>query len=473
MNNKSTPAEKDKIAKNIRKLLLNALTRKGWYFFENPNLVKCWEVMGCENAECPSYNSSNLRCWQVSGSCCDGEPQGDFAKKMGNCHKCMVYKKATQGDICFEIGEDFNNLMFQLKFKEDELLSAVKVSESKNRELEELNREINILLTKLDRKNLQLKELSVKDGLTGLYNYRFFSKFLRDQYKLAKRYRFQLSCIMIDIDFFKAVNDTYGHLAGDEILKQLGTILKKNVRDTDKVVRYGGEEFVILFPHTDSGNAYAKSEQLREMVSGFKFSAGSKNLNITVSIGLATYPAGEKISEAEQLVKSADEALYHAKENGRNQTFLFEGEKAGRNKAVAAGCEKEVLEKRKYPRIQTLVRVAGEMDAKQLYFINTFDISCSGISLVSKTPVPEDRVLNITLYLPGVYKNNRLASVDVEGMVAWCREIDGYFCENTGKRKKSNNYLVGIQFTSLSKTANKNLQKFFASIFEIKKKCLT
>jgi hypothetical protein len=77
------------------------------------------------------------------------------------------------------------------------------------------------------------------------------------------------------------------------------------------------------------------------------------------------------------------------------------------------------------------------------------------------------------LYLPGVYKNNRLASVDVEGMVAWCREIDGYFCEDTGKRKKSNNYLVGIQFTSLSKTANKNLQKFFTSIFEIKKKCLT
>lgn len=231
---------------------------------------------------------------------------------------------------------------------------------------------------------------------------------------------------MIDIDYFKAVNDTYGHLAGDEILKQLGAILKKNVRDTDKVVRYGGEEFAILFPHTDSGNAYAKSEQLREMVSGFKFSAGSKNLNITVSIGLATYPAGRKISEAELLVKSADEALYQAKEGGRNRTSVFECEKEVRNKPMAACSEKEVLEKRRYPRIQTLVRVEGEMDSRQLYFINTFDISCSGMSLVSKAPVPENKVLNITLYLPGVYKNNRVASVYLEGMVVWCREIDGF-----------------------------------------------
>lgn len=174
MNKKHTSADKNKIAKNIRELLLNALTRKGWYFFENPNLVKCWEVMECNNKECPSYSSKNLRCWQVSGSCCNGEPQGDFAKKMGNCHQCKVYKEATQGDICFEIGEDFNNLMFQLKAKEDELVSSVRISEDKNRELEELNEKINKLLIKLDRKNLQLKELSVKDGLTGLYNYRFF-----------------------------------------------------------------------------------------------------------------------------------------------------------------------------------------------------------------------------------------------------------------------------------------------------------
>jgi hypothetical protein len=110
-----------KISEEIRALLLNALERKGWYFFKNPNLCKCWEEMDCTNTHCPSYKSSNLRCWQISGTYCEGDPQGMFVEKIGDCHKCKVYKKAVDGDIILQIGEDFNNLMFQLKTREDEL----------------------------------------------------------------------------------------------------------------------------------------------------------------------------------------------------------------------------------------------------------------------------------------------------------------------------------------------------------------
>ncbi|NOZ68919.1 MAG: GGDEF domain-containing protein [Deferribacteres bacterium] len=175
-----------------------------------------------------------------------------------------MYKKATDGNIILQIGEDFNNLMFQLKSREDELRMNIDDVEKKNRELLAINKKINRLLKSLDARNRQLRELSMKDELTGMYNYRFFRKILQEQYKLAKRYKFPLSCIMIDIDYFKAVNDTYGHQFGDAVLKQLAEILKSNVRDTDKVVRYGGEEFAILFPYTDYEAAYKKAEKLRE-----------------------------------------------------------------------------------------------------------------------------------------------------------------------------------------------------------------
>lgn len=182
-----------KVSKDFRRLLLNALKQKGWYFFKNPRLCKCWEEMKCTNSHCPSYKSLNLRCWQIAGTFCPGKPQGDFAKKYGDCHKCRVYKKATEGSVFRRIGEDFNNLMFQLKTKEDELKLIIQNSRGKNRELKALNEKINKLVMTLDKKNVLLRELSIKDGLTGLYNFRFFREILHEQYNLAKRFKFPLS----------------------------------------------------------------------------------------------------------------------------------------------------------------------------------------------------------------------------------------------------------------------------------------
>ncbi len=117
--------------KDIRELLSKALRQKDWYFFNNPDLCRCWEEMNCGNTQCPSYKSPNLRCWQVSGTFSKGEPQCDFVKKTGDCRNCRVYEKATEGNIILQIGEDFNNLMFQLKSREDELKLNINDAEKK------------------------------------------------------------------------------------------------------------------------------------------------------------------------------------------------------------------------------------------------------------------------------------------------------------------------------------------------------
>jgi diguanylate cyclase (GGDEF)-like protein len=456
------------VSKDIRKLLLNALKRKGWYFFKNPNLLECWMEMGCEKTDCPSYKSSNLRCWQVAGTFCNGVPQGTFAKKFGDCQKCRVYKKATGKDVIFKIGEDFNNLMYQLKIKEDELRLSIQQSEAKNSKLAALNKKIESLVKTLDKKNTLLRELSLKDGLTGLYNYRFFREILHEQYHLAKRFKFPLSCVMIDIDYFKAVNDTYGHQLGDSILSQLADILRKNVRDADKVVRYGGEEFVIILPYTDGDAAYIKAERLRQLVSDHAFSAGEHMIGITVSLGIAAYPDSKRIKKADQLVSFADKALYQAKELGRNQSVMYTNgaaEKKGSQKVTQTG---SIMERRKHPRIQTLIKVKGGGNGKESFSGSTFDISYSGLCLLSSKVFEVNRRMNIKLNLPDMQKKRAKAKeIEAEGLTVWCKQIN----DSSGKRKGNTdqpeeNYLVGIQFLSMSKKDGAALQKYFVSLFK-------
>lgn len=458
-----------RVSRDIRRLLLNAIKQKGWFFFKNPHLCKCWEEMKCTKTDCPSYKSSNLRCWQVSGTYCLDKPNGDFAKKYGDCQKCRVYKKATERNVLLKIGEDFNNLMFQLKSKEDELRINIQHSEEKNRELEMLNEKINKLVGTLDRKNVLLRELSIKDGLTGLYNYRFFREILNEQFNLAKRFRFPLSCIMIDIDFFKAVNDTYGHQAGDAILSQLAEILRHNVRDADKAVRYGGEEFVIMLPYTDSGDAYIKAERLRQVVSSFPFMAGKNRVSITVSLGIATYSDNKNIKRAEQLVVYADKALYQAKQRGRNQTVIHNfrtDEKGSGKKADTFG---GIIERRKHPRVQTLIKIKGTViNNKERFSGNAFDLSYSGLCFLSSKQLEVNRQVNISLYLPDIdRKVKKVHQINAEGLLVWCKRISEYSMKNNSRSEKSGpDYLIGIQLINISRKDSGYLQKYFVSMFK-------
>jgi diguanylate cyclase (GGDEF)-like protein len=190
-------------------------------------------------------------------------------------------------------------------------------------ELGKLANEFNAMAEKLEQAQAELKELASHDGLTGLYNHRAFHDFLDYEVERAMRYKRPLSLLMLDLDHFKKVNDTYGHQAGDAALKHVSEVLKCHARAIDRVCRYGGEEFTMILPETDSVAAAIIAERLRLVVQQQSFDAGNSNtITITVSIGVATYP--EQVDSAQRLVAAADTVLYAAKQGGRNCVACYE-----------------------------------------------------------------------------------------------------------------------------------------------------
>ncbi len=180
----------------------------------------------------------------------------------------------------------------------------------------------NTILSKVNKnlkdENYKLEGVANYDFLTRLYNRSKFTDFIGHEMKTIKRYGGKVfSTILLDIDFFKKINDTYGHLAGDMVLKELSDILKVSLRESDVIARWGGEEFIILLPATEIKDAAMVAEKLRRNVEAHKFS--KEDIKVTCSFGVAEYRAGE-IEEA--LFKRVDEALYRAKEGGRNRVEL-------------------------------------------------------------------------------------------------------------------------------------------------------
>lgn len=175
------------------------------------------------------------------------------------------------------------------------------------------------LFESLEIASLELEKLAITDGLTGAYNHRHFRTRLEEEFSRAGRYKAPLSCIMLDIDHFKSINDAFGHAQGDIVLKEITDVLRKSVRKTDIVARYGGEEFVILLPHTDKEGAFMQAERIREAARGNRCSDSNTCIMVTVSLGVATFPS-EDINSADELVGKADNALYEAKRAGRNKT---------------------------------------------------------------------------------------------------------------------------------------------------------
>lgn len=161
-------------------------------------------------------------------------------------------------------------------------------------------------------------KLATTDGLTDLYNHRYFQEQMIMQIETCNRYNIPFSLILIDIDFFKKFNDIHGHQSGDAVLRQVAQKLKKNVRATDIVCRYGGEEMSIILPNTDKEEAIITAEKLCQMVAEKPFKlANEKESKVTISLGVSTYPEDGKTPA--ELIEQADKCLYNAKENGRNQ----------------------------------------------------------------------------------------------------------------------------------------------------------
>lgn len=170
------------------------------------------------------------------------------------------------------------------------------------------------------------EKLAHTDGLTDLYNYRFFQQLLSVEMSRAQRFDRPLSLIMLDIDHFKAYNDLYGHQAGDHALRQLAALLRRSSRSYDLVARYGGEEFVIILPETGKGTASEVAERIRLRLdqTGPPHHDGRSGRPFTISLGIASFP--EDATDAGDLLRKADQALYQAKARGRNRTYPYDGD---------------------------------------------------------------------------------------------------------------------------------------------------
>jgi diguanylate cyclase (GGDEF)-like protein len=166
--------------------------------------------------------------------------------------------------------------------------------------------------------NKRLELLSITDGLTKLYNHRHLQDELGRAFQESQRYERPLSLAIIDLDFFKKVNDTYGHAVGDEVLKCVSQLFRESIRATDLVARYGGEEFAVMMPETALDDAVTFAEQIRSLIGSGPITTTAGPLPVTVSIGVASVPHS-KVHHAKELIVQADKALYRAKKAGRNQ----------------------------------------------------------------------------------------------------------------------------------------------------------
>jgi two-component system, cell cycle response regulator len=163
----------------------------------------------------------------------------------------------------------------------------------------------------------EIYRLTTIDGLTQISNKRYFMETLEREIARAQRYRRAMSLVMFDLDHFKNINDTYGHLAGDDVLKQLASAVKQKIRREDLFARYGGEEFAIVLPEIDRDHALTFAEKVRQLVQQQEFRFENTRIDVTISMGVAS--VGEHSSDMESLIKRADEHLYAAKNAGRNQ----------------------------------------------------------------------------------------------------------------------------------------------------------
>jgi diguanylate cyclase (GGDEF)-like protein len=168
--------------------------------------------------------------------------------------------------------------------------------------------------------NLTLAQLASTDGLTGLLNTRAVHE--RLDIELENSYRSPLTCLLVDIDHFKRINDTHGHPFGDTVLATVGDLLKKSVRDMDAVGRLGGEEFIVILPRMPGDRALVVAERIRKMVHTEEFISDDKKVPVTVSLGLVTYPS-ENLNTKDKMLKAVDEALYAAKRGGRNRIVVW------------------------------------------------------------------------------------------------------------------------------------------------------
>ncbi|PYQ27199.1 MAG: hypothetical protein DMF57_18560 [Acidobacteria bacterium] len=222
-----------------------------------------------------------------------------------------------------EDGRPFNEAERQLL---DEIFALARVADESDNRLRALEDRFLILQREnldLVMKNRILSEISHKDALTGLYNRFYVMEKIDSEMNRALRHGYPISVLMLDLDHFKRINDSYGHPVGDEVLKIVGQVLRDSCRVYDVAGRYGGEEFCIVLPETQVGNTTQVAERIRNRLATTPLSVGSTSIVVTASIGVAGMDSTEGVLSASTLVERADRALYSAKHLGRNRVEMW------------------------------------------------------------------------------------------------------------------------------------------------------
>ncbi len=205
------------------------------------------------------------------------------------------------------VGENIANELEKIKYINHSLKSELEAARQ--------------VLEKQKKAIENIKELSFKDHLTGLYLRRYMNKVLQDLIYNFNRYKKVFSIIMMDLDDFKNVNDIYGHLAGDEVLKTIGSILKRYTRQSDIPIRYGGDEFIVILPETRLGDAIVVAEKIRNKINSVKFKKGDIEFICTVSLGVTQIKEGDTV---ESILERVDQALYKTKRASKGEITVLE-----------------------------------------------------------------------------------------------------------------------------------------------------
>jgi diguanylate cyclase (GGDEF)-like protein len=236
----------------------------------------------------------------------------------------MVFPFSAMGKAigCLEMFSNrpnrFDEIEYHLAFLIASHLSSSLENVIARRELAMANARLKDRDLRLTQLNERLQQLAHTDESTGLFNKRRLFEQLEMELARAKRYGESFCCLMIDIDDFKQINDTYGHQAGDEVLRQTGALLRRSLRVTDFVARYGGEEFTVILPRTNSAGAYRVAEHLRSGFMSHDFTFQNSTIRITISVGGACCATLDQL-DVQQIISRADTALYRAKRSGKNQ----------------------------------------------------------------------------------------------------------------------------------------------------------
>jgi diguanylate cyclase (GGDEF)-like protein len=263
---------------------------------------KCYDYYHCPpDTGCAAYGSDDKRCWYISGTHCHGKIMRNFVEKLKECVECDMFMP-----VGIFIVDITRKSRLETKCDIDACMRLLDAAS------------LAISNAKLFEKTLELSEI---DGLTGVKNRRTFLKLLDSEVHRAHRYNKSFGLMMMDIDYFKQYNDAHGHPQGDILLKLAADIIAHNLRDTDTVGRYGGEEFIALLPETNKEESTAIAERIRTEIENYKFPRAETQPGgrITLSIGVSSYP--DDGDSPESIVQSADDALYAAKNMGRNRVI--------------------------------------------------------------------------------------------------------------------------------------------------------